>query len=399
MARKLQDEAAGENTGKRAKAVKPAKTETVQEAKKSNRGRISQSDVPSYSLEQAMRIVRTIHENYADRPTAPLRVASAMNVQPSSATFRMLCGAAIAYELVDGGAHAPEIKLTPLGKRIVRPTTEDDDLAAKREAILKPRVVREFLMQYDGSQLPKDNIAQNVLNDMGVPSDRTSEVLALIVESAEALGLITEIKGKRYVDLNANSGGGTAAPQPHEEIQDDTEDSTPAAARAPALPAVAKHDNSALALPTVDTTRLRRVFITHGKNKEFVDPIRQLLTFGEMEAVVSVEKQSVSQPVPEKVMNDMRTCGAAIIHVEDEMRLLDKDAVEHVVLNPNVLIEIGAAMALYNRRFILLVKDGVKLPSNLQGLYEVRYSGTALDGNATIRLLQAINEMKKTGVS
>jgi predicted nucleotide-binding protein len=143
--------------------------------------------------------------------------------------------------------------------------------------------------------------------------------------------------------------------------------------------------------------KLRRVFITHGKNKEFVEPIRQLLAFGEMEAVVSVEKQSVSQPVPEKVMNDMRACGAAIIHVEDEMRLLDKDAVEHIVLNPNVLIEIGAAMALYNRRFILLVKDGVKLPSNLQGLYEVRYSGAALDGNATIRLLQAINEMKKTG--
>jgi hypothetical protein len=35
-----------------------------------------------------------------------------------------------------------------------------------------------------------------------------------------------------------------------------------------------------------------------------------------------------------------------------------------VVLNPNVLIEIGAAMALYGRRFILLVKAGTRLPSN-----------------------------------
>lgn len=64
-------------------------------------------------------------------------------------------------------------------------------------------------------------------------------------------------------------------------------------------------------------------------------------------------------------------------------------------LNPNVLIEIGAAMALYGRQFILLVRDGVKLPSNLQGLYEVRYANDSLDAEATIRLMEAINELKK----
>jgi len=63
-------------------------------------------------------------------------------------------------------------------------------------------------------------------------------------------------------------------------------------------------------------------------------------------------------------------------------------------LNPNVLIEIGAAMAFYGRRFILLVKDGVKLPSNLQGLYEVRYSNDTLDATATIKLLEAIKDIK-----
>jgi predicted nucleotide-binding protein len=110
---------------------------------------------------------------------------------------------------------------------------------------------------------------------------------------------------------------------------------------------------------------------------------------------VADEKQTVSQPVPEKVMGDMRSCGAAIIHVEDEQRLMDKDVKEHIVLNSNVLIEIGAAMALYGQRFILVVKEGIELPSNLQGLYQVRYSGDTLDGTATIKLLEAINDMKK----
>src|SRR4029077_16216646 len=119
-----------------------------------------------------------------------------------------------------------------------------------------------------------------------------------------------------------------------------------------------------------------------------------LLGFGEMIPVVSVEKQSVSKPVPDKVMDDMRSCGAAIIHVDEELKLIDGEAKEHVLVNQNVLIEIGAAMALYGRRFILLVKDGVRLPSNLQGLYEVRYKTDTLDGDTTIRLLEAINDIK-----
>ena len=41
------------------------------------------------------------------------------------------------------------------------------------------------------------------------------------------------------------------------------------------------------------------------------------------------------------------------------------------------------------------MKDGVKLASCLQGLFEVRYNGDSLDGDATIKLLESINDMKK----
>jgi predicted nucleotide-binding protein len=63
-----------------------------------------------------------------------------------------------------------------------------------------------------------------------------------------------------------------------------------------------------------------------------------------------------------------------------------------------VLIEIGAAMAFYGQRFILLVREGVRLPSNLQGLYEVGYDGDTLDANATIALLDAIKDIKNYGL-
>ncbi len=140
--------------------------------------------------------------------------------------------------------------------------------------------------------------------------------------------------------------------------------------------------------------RKRKVFIAHGKNKAFLEPIKKLLAFGELIPIVSDDRQTVSQSVPDKVMTDMRNCGSAIIHVQEEQELIDSEGDKHSALNPNVLIEIGASMALYGKRFILLVKEGMSLPSNLQGLHEVRYSGPKLDVEETVKLLEAINDIK-----
>ena len=60
-------------------------------------------------------------------------------------------------------------------------------------------------------------------------------------------------------------------------------------------------------------------------------------------------------------------------------------------------IHIKTHQSLHDGRFaypVLLVREGVKLPSNLQGLFEVRYSGDTLDAVSTIKLLEAIKDMK-----
>lgn len=146
-----------------------------------------------------------------------------------------MTGAAVAYGLTTGASNSPEIGLTPVGLRIVRPTSEGDDLAAKREAVLKPRVIGEFLRQYDNAALPSETIARNVLLEMGVPSEKVESVLALIVESAEGVGFLHDNKGKNYVDLS-----GTVARQidPHESTPDPTP-SVPASIVQPPFPAVA----------------------------------------------------------------------------------------------------------------------------------------------------------------
>jgi len=357
------------------------------------RNYLKQSDVPSASLDEALRIPQAILDHYAGKPTSPLYVAKALNLDPKGSQLKLLSGAAIAFKLIDGGAQATAISVTDLSRKILRPKIEGEDFTARREAVLGPRVFGEFLKNYDGSNFPRTDIALNVLEDMGVPREKVAEVLDRIDTSARSVGFIENINGKAYVTLSSEGNPNTIAGKekgdhPEEESSEIAHDNQKV------VPERLFTPSTTMAVAIADDERRRKVFITHGKNRELVEPIKKLLEYGELTPVVSVDRQSVSKPVPEKVLDDMRMCGAAIIHVDAERTLVDKDGVEQVIINPNVLIEIGAAMAFYGRRFILLVKEGVKLPSNLQGLYEVRYSIDNLDANATIKLLEAIKDVK-----
>jgi hypothetical protein len=358
---------------------------------------LKQTDVPAASLDDALRLPAAIFDHYAAKPTQPLFVAKALNIDPKGSQLMVLSGASIAFGLTEGGAQAASISVTELSRRILRPTEEGADLLAKREAVLKPRIFGEFLQRYDGNPFPREDIALNILEGMGVPREKAAEVLQRIESSAQSVGFIQEIKGKKYVVLDGSESAQVGPPNGTSADASFISEQPGATKVSPiATPPISSGvpTGSTLANAIMDDERRRKVFITHGRNRDLVEPIKKLLEYGELTPVVSVERQSVSKPVPEKVMEDMRACGAAIIHVDADRTITDTKGEEHVLLNPNVLIEIGAAMAFYGRRFILLVRDGVKMPSNLQGLYEVRYAGETLDATATIKLLEAIKDIK-----
>jgi hypothetical protein len=222
------------------KSEAPASSPNPSSEAKQSRKRLSQEAVPTYSLDQALRVPRAIGENYAFKPTRPLNVAEAMGMSPTSGPFRAITGSAVAYGLTTAAAQAPEIGLTPLGLRVIRPTVEGDDLSARREALLKPTVIGDFLRNYDGAALPADTIAKNVLMGMGVPADRLDGVLELISDGARAVGFIREFGGKRYVDLAAaaaSADGAATAPTDEPAPRADRADferSLPQAAPAPA---------------------------------------------------------------------------------------------------------------------------------------------------------------------
>src|SRR5487761_261850 len=117
--------------------------------KKKERTYVSQSDVPLFSIDKALRIPQAILDNYGNGPAKPLEVAKALQVTPTSSNFKMLTGASIAYGFTEGGWNATMISLTPLALKVLKPKTETDTLDGKREALLKPRVINEFLTRYN----------------------------------------------------------------------------------------------------------------------------------------------------------------------------------------------------------------------------------------------------------
>ena len=94
---------------------------------KSKRTKLSQKDVPSLTLDKAIRLARSIVDNYASKPVTPLQIAKAIDMTPTSGSFRTLCGASVAYGLTIGGYNVDKIELTSLALRILKPKKENDD--------------------------------------------------------------------------------------------------------------------------------------------------------------------------------------------------------------------------------------------------------------------------------
>jgi predicted nucleotide-binding protein len=352
----------------------------------SSKKRRVDSDFPKKRLEDALRVPEALDKN-AGRPMPPIDTAMAMELSPGSSVFRDLASASMKYGLTKGTWRASHIELTPAGESVTTPKSPDERTQAIVDAALHPGTFGQIYDFYKGKKFPESQFFINtVIREFNVPQEHAKACEEVFRANMEFVGLLKRTNGGVWLSSDASSAElDSSSAAEVEEAEPDLQ-----------VEEVIKPQESApLTAPAKPSPPSNRVFITHGKNNKIVEQVRELLVYGKFEPVVSVEKHTVSKPVPDKVLDDMRGCSAAVIHVGAEKMLIDEKGEQHLVLNPNVLIEIGAAMALYGRNFILLVERGAELPSNLQGLYEVRYEGDGLDHEATMRLLKSFNDFQK----
>jgi hypothetical protein len=139
--------------------------------------------------------------------------------------------------------------------------------------------------------------------------------------------------------------------------------------------------------------RSSRVFITCRAGGKILEQVKELVAFGQFEPIVFRRDETATAPLLSSLMEQMRGCDTAIVEVD--ANALPRDAEPRIAAD--VLIEIGAAMALYGRNFVLLVEDAVALPLNLHGLFECRYRGDELNMPAMMELLRAFGGFTRAG--
>ena len=343
-----------------------------------------QADAPTYKVADALRVAIAIKEKCGGQPTPPLMVAKSMGMRPSSGGFQGLCGAAMAYGLTEGGGKAAKISLTTLGDRVASEKNENTRNKVLREAVLKPAAVKGFLEKYNGNKVPAEDVAVGLLEqELQAPKKKAQALYQLIVDNARLVGFLTDIDGQDYVHLDVGDADEPVEPATEEQVVEEPESGEQS--QEPTTSAVTPQED--------DSPANRDVFITHGSNMKIVEQIKKLLKLARLNPVVAVEQETTAMPIPHKIRDGMGKCMAAIIHVGTELKLRDEKGEEHLILNSNVLIEIGAAMALYEDGFILLVEEGVVLPSNLQGLSKITFKGDRLDFDSAIEVLGSLNEL------
>lgn len=377
---------------KNAAAAKKAK-KTVESASSKAR-RISQSDIPRHSLREALTVAQSITDNFAGKSAAPHQIAMALDISPTSSAWRTLTGAAMAYGLTKGGYNSELIELTELGRRATAPMEEGDDVKARAEAALRPRVFSAFFGKYQRAKFPADNIAKNVLtHEFGVPVERQDEVLTTLKDNGAFVGFIHQTKTGPFVSTEDLSPAPVTLPPTPEEhdMGEAEEESTQEADVTPKTVVKGTAAASAVTPAVTPPSEGFKVFITHGRNMEIVDQVKDVLDLYDIEYEIAVEEETTAIPVPQKVLSAMRRCSAGIMVVSADDDSDEKSA----TINNNVLIEIGAAFVLYDQRVVLLWDKHLKVPSNLQGLYRCEFEGGDLTFATGTKLAKAVKSFRK----
>lgn len=348
---------------------------------------VKQTDFPQYTLQDAMKIAQGLWDNYAGRSAAPHDIALAIDVSPTSSDWRVITGSSVAYGLTEGGYNANQITLTDLGRRLVAPLVEGDDLYARIDAILRPRIMREFYERYDKAKFPKDTIGQNVLAAMGLPRDRAARAFQVLEANGAFAGVIRPTKNGPFLALTSsppvNSSQECAVDIDAGENSRNTEHE--------GIEVVASESlRTNVAVPVESK---RQLFVAHGKNHKPLEELKKILNEFKIPYKVAIDEPNKGRPISNKVATLMNECSAGIfIFTKDEKFLREVKGGEfEEVWRPseNVVYELGAASINWEQKIIIMREEGVNFPSDFSDLGYIKFG----EGGLSSKALEIVKEL------
>lgn len=116
--------------------------------------------------------------------------------------------------------------------------------------------------------------------------------------------------------------------------------------------------------------QLRRVFITHGRAKDWLEVQAYIEKDLKLESLELAQEPSLGNTIIEKLEANANSCDAAVIVMSGD----DTDADGKLRVRENVMHEIGYFQGRYGRRnVVLLHEDGASIPTNLGGIVYTPY--------------------------
>ena len=358
------------------------------------------------------------------KPDDALTVATYLNTKVTGATLddakatlpaRVLdprkIGAYEAWGLIT--KQSDVLRLTARGRQLARGSA-DDQARVFTEVVTDVRAYRiaaEWIHHGGMEVVSLTELAthwfDHIPDDLGTTTEKTiRNQAACFLALAEGAGLGDYIIGRRgqltrlEVDREALAQVVAGAELSGRPVPSDTPEATGDGAQEEVGNGDRENEHDALGTREEASRRERatasltagRVFISHGANGGIVEQVKTMLEISDLDYDVVVEQESTAIPVPEKVFDAMRRCDAAVICVTADSNA-DYAGGSHEI-NPNVLIEIGAAFVLYEKRVALVWDRRVPVPSNLQGLYRCEFEGSELSWSAGMKLMKAVNEFR-----
>jgi len=340
---------------------------------------------PRNSLEQSLVVAQKIIDEKAGEPMKRLLVADALGVSPSSTNFRYLLSSSRAYGLTEGTEKAVDISVTALGREIAH-ERGISRVNALRKAVMTPELFKDFFTRYNGNKLPSEDMLKKILvSDFQVPSGRSEEAAALIVQNGKFASIIRSISGNPHVLLDetpvdTEASAETDSPEPSDVIgEDDAGVYDPQPPQAERPPQENKNNSSPKA-----------IFIGHGGNTGPLEKLEKILAQFQIPYKVADAEPNLGRPIPSKVKEIMQGCGSAILIFTKDKKFLDEDGNEIWRPSENVVHELGAASYAYEDRVVIFKEQGIKLPANFSSVGYIEFEEDGIDAKTADLLRELI---------
>lgn len=287
---------------------------------------------PRKTLEEALRIATAIKTHNAGNDWAPSEVAAALGVGGKSGNYFYLTTSSRDFGLTEGTRDSDAIKLTPLGRQAVYPSSDEQLAAAKLKAFLNVEKFRQVAEYYKGSRLPADQFVRNTLQtQFGLDPRVHDDFIDLFKKNCKFVGIGADwdsstapSSGSLSNGFAGESGKSTMVASPESRIP------TPLAPLA-----AGKRPICFVIMPFVEKTE---EYSTGFFNEVFASLFKPALEAAGFEAKTA--KRQGSDVIQATIINDLL-----------DSHLVLCDLTEH---NPNVLFELGLRMA--EEKPIVIVK-------------------------------------------